>query len=122
MKGDSQRQPADQGQEPQGYGREQKVPLGWSSWHHFCLRYAHMRPNSTQPKAGFSSLRVRLVGVVFLAIAPALLVLFFTQLPWVGFAIGMLALVAAWFAGDRFVLRQVRELVVAVRRVGEGDF
>jgi signal transduction histidine kinase/HAMP domain-containing protein/ActR/RegA family two-component response regulator len=81
-----------------------------------------MRSNDIQPKAGLSSLRVRLVGVVFVAIAPALIVLFFTQLPWVGFAIGLLALAAAWFGGERFVLRQLRELVAAVRRVGAGDF
>src|SRR5262245_13241756 len=81
-----------------------------------------MRLNNTQPNAGFSSLRVRLVGVVFLAIAPALIVLYFTQSPWVGLVIGGLALGAAWFGGERFVLRQVRELVAAVRRVSEGDF
>jgi signal transduction histidine kinase/HAMP domain-containing protein/ActR/RegA family two-component response regulator len=73
-------------------------------------------------KRGWQSLRVRLVGTVFLAIAPALAFLCFTRLPWTGFAIGFLALIAAWFGGERFVMRQVRALLKAVQQLGTGDF
>ena len=44
----------------------------------------------------FSSLRVRLVGVVFLAVVPVLLLMYFTNLPWIGFVMGLVALAAAW--------------------------
>ena len=59
----------------------------------------------------FSSLRLRLVGAVFLAIAPAWVVMYFTHLHWTGFVVGLLALGAAWFGGERFILRQVRLLL-----------
>jgi methyl-accepting chemotaxis protein len=61
------------------------------------------------------------VGTVFLAMAPALVFLYFRREPWTGFLIGFLALVAAWFGGERFVLRQLRTLVAATRRLGAGD-
>jgi signal transduction histidine kinase/CheY-like chemotaxis protein/HAMP domain-containing protein len=61
------------------------------------------------------------VGTVFLAIAPALVFLYFTNLPKTGFAVGLLALAAAWVGGERFVLRHVRRLVAAVRKLGSGD-
>ena len=64
---------------------------------------------------------MRLVGTVFLAIAPALVLLYFTDLPWTGFAVGVLALAAAWFGGERFVLRHVQRLLAAVQRLGSGD-
>jgi len=70
----------------------------------------------------FSSLRVRLVATVFIAIAPALVVMYFTQLPWVGFVIGLLALGAAWFGGERFILRQVRVILRTARQLAAGDF
>jgi signal transduction histidine kinase/CheY-like chemotaxis protein len=38
-----------------------------------------------------------------------------------GFGVGFLALCAAWFGGERFVLRQVRALLKATQRVGAGD-
>src|SRR5206468_2170017 len=92
------------------------------------LRQRQM-PNS--PIKTFSSLRVRLVGTVFLAIAPAWVGMYFvdryfaakygTHLPWTGFVVGLLALGAAWFGGERFILRQVRILVEAVKRLGAGD-
>jgi signal transduction histidine kinase len=69
----------------------------------------------------FSSLRVRLVGTVFLAIAPAWLVMNRYNLPWTGFVVGLLALAAAWYGGERFILRQVRMLVRAAKRLREGD-
>ena len=79
----------------------------------------------------FSSLRFRLVGTVFLAVAPACVVMYFadkyyaahygSELPWTGFAVGLVALGAAWFGGERFILRQVRILSNAVRQLGAGD-
>ncbi|MGH7967458.1 MAG: HAMP domain-containing protein, partial [Limisphaerales bacterium] len=79
----------------------------------------------------FSSLRARLVGTIFLAIAPAWALTFFIvkqtgtepDLPWtlLSGAVGLLALGAAWFGGERFVLRQVRVLYEAARRLGAGD-
>jgi signal transduction histidine kinase/ActR/RegA family two-component response regulator len=69
----------------------------------------------------FSSLRFRLVGTVFLAIMPAWLLMYYTDLPWAGFAVGLLALVAAWFGGERFILRQVRILSEAAKHLAEGD-
>ncbi|HEY9175072.1 MAG TPA: ATP-binding protein [Verrucomicrobiae bacterium] len=68
-----------------------------------------------------SSLRFRLVATVFLAMLPALLVLPFSGGPWIGFAIGLLALVAAWFGGEHFVLRQVRALLQSAQRWSAGD-
>src|SRR5438128_814784 len=69
----------------------------------------------------FSSLRARLVGTVFLAITPAWAMMYYTDLPWAGFVVGLLALGAAWFGGERFILRQIRMLLKASRRLGEGD-
>ncbi len=79
----------------------------------------------------FSSLRARLVGTVFLAIAPAWVITYLIiertgntkDLPWTFLAggIGLLALAAAWFGGERFVLRQVRLLVRAAQRLALGD-
>jgi len=79
----------------------------------------------------FSSLRFRLVGTVFLAVAPAWVLMYFadkyytahygTELPWTGFAVGLVALAAAWFGGERFILRQVRILSKAVQQLGAGD-
>jgi signal transduction histidine kinase/ActR/RegA family two-component response regulator len=79
----------------------------------------------------FSSLRVRLVGTVFLAIAPAGVLLYFADryytaahgspLPWTRLILGLLALGAAWFGGERFILRQVRMLSLATKRLGAGD-
>jgi signal transduction histidine kinase/ActR/RegA family two-component response regulator len=71
--------------------------------------------------SGFSSLRVRLVGTVFLAITPAWVLMYYTRLPWTGFLIGLLALAAAWFGGERFILRQVRVLYEAAHRLASGD-
>ena len=79
----------------------------------------------------FSSLRFRLVGTVFLAVAPASVLMYFVdkyyaahfgnQLNWTEFVVGLLALGAAWFGGERFILRQVRVLATAARRLGAGD-
>src|SRR5438445_12547923 len=70
----------------------------------------------------FSSLRVRLVGTVFIALIPAWVLMYYQYLPWPGFVFGLLALAAAWFGGERFVLRQVRSLYRATLRLAAGDF
>ncbi|HOX56567.1 MAG TPA: ATP-binding protein [Candidatus Paceibacterota bacterium] len=79
----------------------------------------------------FSSLRFRLVGTVFFAVAPAWVMMYFADkyyaahygahLPWSGFAVGLLALGAAWFGGERFILRQVRVLNRAAQLLRTGD-
>src|SRR5947207_52619 len=70
---------------------------------------------------GFTSLRMRLVGVVLLAITPAWILMYFIRMPVTGFVVGMLALGAAWYGGERFVLRQVRMLSDAAERLAQGD-
>jgi signal transduction histidine kinase/CheY-like chemotaxis protein/HAMP domain-containing protein len=75
----------------------------------------------------FSSLRARLVGTVFVAVAPAWALTYLitqktgTEFPWMGFAVGLAALAAAWFGGERFILKQVRELTKAAKLLASGD-
>src|SRR5512136_2340089 len=75
----------------------------------------------------FSSLRARLVGTVFLAVAPAWAIMYVMakrageEFPWTAFIVGLLALGAAWFGGERFVLRQVRTLTKSARQLARGD-
>jgi signal transduction histidine kinase/ActR/RegA family two-component response regulator len=87
----------------------------------------------------FSSVRMQLVFSVFVVIAPALVITyivnqdwfwnyapewlkpFTTDVPWVSFIIGLLALIAAWFGGEHFILRQVRALSDASQRLAKGD-
>src|SRR5690349_14248146 len=79
----------------------------------------------------FSSLRARLVGSVFLAVAPAWVLMYFLlkwtgsaqDIPWIllAAAIGLLSLAAAWIGGELFVLRQVRGLSRAARQLAAGD-
>src|SRR5947199_6902831 len=69
----------------------------------------------------FSGLRIRLVGTVLLFITPAWILMYITDLPWVGFALGLLALAAAWFGGEHFILRQIRMLSSAAERLAHGD-
>ncbi|HEY5915379.1 MAG TPA: ATP-binding protein, partial [Verrucomicrobiae bacterium] len=79
----------------------------------------------------FSSLRARLVGTVFLAVAPAWVLTYVivrragTQddILWtfMSAGVGLLALAAAWFSGERFVLRQVRILNRSARLLAAGD-
>ena len=82
---------------------------------------------------------MQLVASVFLWIAPALFLTYFmnqnwfweylpdglrqyaTEMPWTSFVVGLLALMAAWFGGERFILRQVRELAKVVRQIASGD-
>jgi signal transduction histidine kinase/ActR/RegA family two-component response regulator/HAMP domain-containing protein len=69
----------------------------------------------------FSSLRARLVGTVFVAITPAWALMYYTHLPWAGFIVGLIALGAAWFGGERFILRQVRTLCNAASQLAAGN-
>ncbi len=69
----------------------------------------------------FSSLRIRLVSTVLVAITPAWLLMYFTDLPWTGFLMGLLALGAAWFGGERFILRQVRIILDTSRKLAGGN-
>ena len=83
------------------------------------------------PMTGFSSLRFRLIGTMFLAVAPALVLMFFVDRycvghfgsyhTWAEFVVGLLALGAAWIGGERFILRQVRVLSQAARKLGVRD-
>ncbi|HSU52740.1 MAG TPA: ATP-binding protein [Candidatus Dormibacteraeota bacterium] len=69
----------------------------------------------------FSSLRMRLVGTVLLAIIPAWLLIYYHYVPWGPLLLGLLALAAAWFGGEHFILRQIRQLSWAARRLAAGD-
>jgi signal transduction histidine kinase/ActR/RegA family two-component response regulator/HAMP domain-containing protein len=87
----------------------------------------------------FSGVRMQLVASVFVAIAPALTLEYIVNqpwfwqfapawlkqyalsLPWMSFAVGLLALAAAWFGGEHFILRQVRALINTAQRLGKGD-
>ena len=90
-------------------------------------------------KKWISSVRVQLVASVFLWIAPALVLMFIinhdwfwayapawlrpyaSSVPWTSFMVGILALIAAWYGGEHFILRQVRALTQAVKRLAGGD-
>ncbi len=94
-------------------------------------QYYATNTNALERMTKFSSLRARLVGVVFLAVAPAWAVAYLvlrhtgveSDLPWMALSvgIGLLALGAAWFGGEHFVLRQIRVLYVAARKLAAGD-
>jgi len=82
---------------------------------------------------------MQLVASVFLWIFPALVLIFIINqkwfaeaapdwmkqyalsVPWESFIVGMLALMAAWYGGEHFILRQVRALAQAVSRLSHGD-
>ena len=90
-------------------------------------------------KKWFSSLRMQLVASVFLWISPAFVLTFIVNqnwfwdyapgwlrqyalsVPWESFIVGLLALVAAWYGGEHFILRQIRLLSQAVLRLAGGD-
>ena len=70
----------------------------------------------------FSSLRMRLVGTVLLAVVPALTFMYLMGLKeWTGFLVGVAALAAAWYARAWFVRRQMRAINAATRRLAAGD-
>jgi signal transduction histidine kinase/ActR/RegA family two-component response regulator/HAMP domain-containing protein len=88
----------------------------------------------------FSSVRMQLVASVFVAIAPALVLTYILNqdwfwqyspdwlkqyaagVPWASFLVGLLALMAAWYGGEHFILRQVRAIVDAAQRLTKGDW
>lgn len=77
---------------------------------------------ATEIRNPFSSLRTRLVGTVFIAIVPPLVLMHFFHLEdWAGFLVGLLALAAAWYGGERFILRQIRVLSKATQHLAAGD-
>ena len=69
----------------------------------------------------FSTLRMQLVGSVLLLITPAWLVMYIFHLEFSGFVVGLLALAAAWFGGEHFILRQVRALSATAKKITDGD-
>jgi len=69
----------------------------------------------------FSTLRMQLVGSVFLLITPAWLLMYIFDLPMSGFVIGMLALAAAWLGGEHFIMRQVRALSSTATKITDGN-
>jgi signal transduction histidine kinase/ActR/RegA family two-component response regulator/HAMP domain-containing protein len=96
-------------------------------------------PKNVKNIKRFSSVRMQLVASVFLWIFPALLLTFVVNqnwfwefapewlrqysltVPWESFIVGVLALVAAWYGGEHFILRQVRALSRAMARLSSGD-
>lgn len=87
----------------------------------------------------FSSVRMQLVASVFVWILPALVLTFLVNqnwfwefapgwlreytvsVPWESLFVGILALVAAWYGGEHFILRQVQALTRAVLQLAGGD-
>lgn len=128
---------------PTGYYDElTKPPRGWRRFFRFAParnakpskraapKQVAAKPMPAKPKFShvvnkrntFSGLRVRLVGTVFLAILPPLLVIYIFNLgDWAGFLVGLLALAAAWYGGERFIMRQLRVLLSATERLAQGD-
>ncbi len=47
--------------------------------------------------------------------------MYFGYLPWTALVPGLLALGAAWYGGERFIIRQVRRLYNATQRLATGD-
>lgn len=65
---------------------------------------------------------MRLVATVFIATVPPLVLLYVFNLEnWAGFLVGLLALAAAWYGGERFILRQIRVLLKAAEQLAAGD-
>ncbi|MFZ0825934.1 MAG: response regulator [Verrucomicrobiia bacterium] len=69
----------------------------------------------------FSTLRMQLVGSVFLLITPAGLLMYIFHMEFSGFVVGLLALAAAWFGGEHFIMHQVRALSETAAKIAEGD-
>ena len=92
-----------------------------------------------KPVRKFSTVRMQLIASVFLWVSAALILTFIINqnwfwefapdwlrqyaitMPWASFFVGMLALMAAWFGGEHYILRQVRELAKALQQLSEGD-
>ena len=91
-------------------------------------------------KKKLSGVRMQLAASVFVAIAPVLVFTYVvnqnwfwqfapdwlkpytTDVPWVSLTVGLIALFAAWFGGEHFILRQVRALSDTAEKISEGDF
>ena len=69
----------------------------------------------------FTTVRMKLVGTVLLVIVPALVFLYYYELPMGGFVVGFLALVAAWMGGEFFIRRQVQAMARTAQRIADGD-
>lgn len=92
-----------------------------------------------KPALKFSTVRMQLVASVFLWISPALVLTFIVNqkwfwdyapdwlrpfkidLSWISLVVGFLALVAAWFGGEHYILRQIRKLSNAIDHIAKGD-
>ena len=57
----------------------------------------------------------------FTRFAPEWMLPYAESVPWVSLLIGLLALMAAWYGGERYILRQVHALTRAVLRLAGGD-
>src|SRR5579859_415482 len=97
------------------------------------------RRMAQKPGIKFSTVRMQLVASVFLWISPALVLTFLVNqkwfwdyapdwmrpyaidLSWISFIMGFLALMAAWFGGEHYILRQIRDLSKAVDQISKGD-
>ena len=82
---------------------------------------------------------MQLVASVFLWISPALVLTFIInqewfwqyapewlrqyslRMPWESFIVGLLALFAAWYGGEHFILRQVRTLTKTAQQLARGN-
>ena len=40
---------------------------------------------------------------------------------WAGFLVGLVALAAAWYGGERYIMRQLRILLDTTQRLAAGD-
>jgi signal transduction histidine kinase len=89
------------------------APAGWNGYAWDVGQRANMNL--------LSSVRVRLVATVLVAVAPALALLLWFHAPWLGFLLGLLALAASWIGGELFVLRQVRAMLGAVKGFAAGN-
>ena len=69
----------------------------------------------------FSSVRLRLFGIVFLAVAPALALLSYTSGSWVGSVVGILAIVATWIGAEFLIVRQTKALSKAIKELADGN-
>src|SRR5260370_39905690 len=71
----------------------------------------------------FPGFRCRLAGMVLLGVTPAVAVMVYTDWRslWIGFVIGLFALAAAWLGGEMFILRQVKSITGAAKRLTAGD-
>ncbi len=70
----------------------------------------------------FSSLRVGLVAIVLVAVAPALALLVFGKPIWLVLVCSLFALVITWLGSEWLVLRPIRSLIRAAKEMGAANF